>query len=214
MLRGELSAVVFDCDGVLVDSEPIAERAWTEVLARYGHAPTADDFSATRGLTSPDTYARFAVRFELPPSADVVTQVDEVKWREYDGGLDVFDDASRAVRELAMVGVPLAVASSSSRRNLDRKLQLAGLARFFELVVGGDEVDRGKPAPDLYLAAAEGLGVEPSQCLAIEDAVPGAVAAETAGMKVMMVDRGVGTVDERFSITTKLDATQLVNRLG
>jgi len=208
-----MNAVVFDCDGVLVDSEPISERAWTEVLALHGHTPEADDFRATRGLTSLDTYRHLAARFALPGAAEVVAAVDEARWREYDRGLAVFPDAFEAVRHLAMVGVRLGVASSSARHNLDRKLEIAGLARYFEFVVSGTEVARGKPAPDLYLAAARGLGVAPAACLAVEDAVAGADSASSAGMRVVMVDRGVGTVDSRYAITSELDAEQLLGWL-
>ncbi len=209
-----MSAVVFDCDGVLVDSEPLSELAWAEVLAPYGYTPAADDFRATRGLTSPDTYRHFAMRTELPGPAEVVAAVDAVRRREYDRGLDVFEDAVSAVRELALVGTPLAVASSSSRTSLEHKLDLAGLARFFEVVVSGSDVARGKPAPDLYLAAARRLDVDPGRCLAVEDAVAGADAAAAAGMRVVMVDRGVGTVDARYAITSRLEADLLLLWLG
>jgi HAD superfamily hydrolase (TIGR01509 family) len=205
-----MSAVVFDCDGVLVDSEPISERAWTEVLARYGYAPSAADFAACRGRASPDTYAHYAGRVALPDYDEVVAAVDAVRHEAYDAGLPPFADAAAAVRGLAMAGVPLAVASSSARHNLDRKLAVSGLARYFEVTVAGTEVAAGKPAPDLYLAACAGLGMGPARCLAVEDAVAGAVAASAAGMRVVLVDRTGGAVDPRFATTSALDAEQLM----
>lgn len=209
-----MSAIVFDCDGVLVDSEPISERAWAAVLADHGYAPTAEDFASTRGLASSDTYRHFATRVELPPPSEVVAAVDVLRWREYDSGVPVFADARAAVQHLAMVGMPLAVASSSARHNLERKLDVTDLARYFDVVVSGDDVGAGKPAPDVYLAAAKGLRIDPTLCLAVEDAVPGAIAARAAGMRVVMVDRGVGTTDARFSIVSELDAEQLILWLG
>lgn len=205
-----MSAIVFDCDGVLVDSEPISERSWAAVLADYGYAPTVEDFASTRGLASADTYRHFTERVDLPPPDVVVAAVDALRWHEYASGVAVFADARDAVQQLAMVGTPLAVASSSARHNLERKLEVAGLARYFDVVVSGDDVAAGKPAPDVYLAAAQQLRVDPSRCLAVEDALAGAEAAHAAGMRVVMVDRGVGTVDPRFSIISELDAEQLI----
>ena len=84
----------------------------------------------------------------------------------------------------------MAVASSSPRDRLDRSLAATGLREYFEFVVGGDEVEVGKPAPDLFLAAATGLGVEPETCWAVEDAPAGIAAARAAGMTVIAVERG------------------------
>jgi HAD superfamily hydrolase (TIGR01509 family) len=184
-------AVIFDCDGTLVDSEPLAELAWERTLAPFGYAPTAADFEACVGWPYERTHAYFGELVELP-------EADEL-WRRYsaelfaliDYDLVVFDDAVAAARELRARGIPVAVASSSRRDRLDRTLARAGLA--FEVTVAGDEVAHGKPAPDMFLAAAARLGAEPLRCVAIEDSPPGVAAALAAGMVTIAVCRVPGT---------------------
>ena len=100
-----------------------------------------------------------------------------------------FPDALETVRELAAGGLAVAVASSSPRARLDRTLARAGLASTFAVSVAGDEVEHGKPAPDMFLAAAERLGVEPARCAAIEDSAPGVAAGLAAGMTTVGVAR-------------------------
>ncbi len=208
-----MNAVVFDCDGVLVDSEPLSEAAWTEVLAPYGYTPGREDFDACLGKVSRDTYAHYAARADLPGPDVVIAAVDAVRWRGYEEGVTVFADALETVRVVAAAGVPMAVASSSSSRNLRRKLDVSGLGRYFDVVVAGDAVERGKPAPDLYLAAAAGLGVDPAGCLAVEDATVGAAAAAAAGMRVVLVDRGRVGSDARFALVSSLDGGLLLSWL-
>ncbi len=209
-----MNALVFDCDGVLVDTEPLSEAAWTEVLAAYGYVPDREDFDSCLGKVSRDSYTHYATKVDLPGPDVVIPAVDAVRWRGYDDGVTVFSDALEAVRIAAAAGVPMAVASSSSSRNLERKLDVSGLARYFDVVVAGDSVERGKPAPDLYLAAAAELGVDPVTCLAIEDAVVGAEAAAAAGMRVVLVDRGRTGPDARFTVVSRLDGELLLSWLG
>ncbi|MFQ5554663.1 MAG: HAD family hydrolase [Acidimicrobiia bacterium] len=185
-----MTAVVFDCDGVLVDSEPLSEAAWTEVLAGYGYTPTPADFAACLGRATKDTVAHFASRVTLPAASVIATAVDGRRIRRYATDLRVFPDAAAAVALLAELGVTMAVASSSSRRNLDRKLEIAGMTGDFAATVSGDDVTAGKPAPDLYLAAAARVGLDPATCIAVEDAVLGVEAAEAAGMRAVLIDRG------------------------
>lgn len=207
-----MSAVVFDCDGVIVDSEPISYRAWTDVLATYGYAATPDDFEAVTGTRRSDTHAYFATRADIPLSEVVIAEVEEIVWRLYETDLAVFDDAVEAIRSLAGNGIRMAVASSSSRRNLDAKLAKFDLAGYFGVIVSGDEVLHGKPAPDLYLAAAAGLGVDAASCLAVEDSLNGARSAAAAGMRVVTVARN-GPGPPGFTAVTSLDADALLSWL-
>ena len=131
----------------------------------------------------------------------------------FDRGLRVFPDAAECVAALAFDGVPLGVASTSRRDRLDLTLGRSGLARYFQATVAGDEVPRGKPAPDVYLAAAERLGVRPVDCLAIEDTGLGAAAAMAAGMRVIGVARVPGEVGRLLGagagLVDRLDPTVL-----
>jgi HAD superfamily hydrolase (TIGR01509 family) len=184
-----VTAVIFDCDGTLVDSEPLAERAWALALARHGYELAPADLAGAQGLPFPEVHARMAQRTRLPEL--------ETFWREYaaellpllDSELHPFADAVATARELHQRGVALAVASSSRRERLDRTLARAGLDTLFAVSVAGDEIARGKPAPDMFLEAAARLGATPKDCVVIEDSAPGVAAGLAAGMVTVGVLR-------------------------
>jgi len=208
-----VKAVVFDCDGVLVDSEPLSEAAWTRALSRYGYELRDGDFDHCLGRTRGDIHAFFAQQHSLPGLAEFSAAVDDEIIPLLESELEAFPDAVEAVQELALNGVPLAVASSSRRRDLDLKLDRVGLRRYFEVSIAGDEVTAGKPAPDLFLGAATGLGVDPTSCLAVEDSPAGAAAAEAAGMRVVTVARDGGLIGGRPSVS-RLDAGLMMSWMG
>ncbi len=209
-----MSAVVFDCDGVLVDSEGLIAEVWAGELAQHGVAVAPGDAAALRGRTDPDCYAYFAARAELPPWPVFDAAVRAATARRLPGELRAFPDAADAVAALALQGLPLAVASSSPRWRLDLALTISGLGRYFDLTVAGDEVAEGKPAPDLYLAAAAGLGLDPARCLAVEDAAAGADAAAAAGMRVVVVQRPDAPLVPGRATVSELDAEMLLTWLG
>jgi HAD superfamily hydrolase (TIGR01509 family) len=188
-----MTAVIFDCDGTLVDSEPLARTAWARALVPYGYALTDADAEATVGLPFPRTHAYYAERAKLPGVEAMWTAFSGTLFALIDSELVVFDDAVGAARELRARGVPVAVASSSPRERLHRTLRRALLLDAFDVTVAGDEVAHGKPAPDMFLLAAERLGVPPQACVAIEDSPPGVQAAVAAGMMTIAVCRVPGT---------------------
>lgn len=208
-----MRAVVFDCDGVLVDSEPLSERAWAEVLGGYGYQPTDGDHAATRGTTGRDTEAYYRRHLDLAGGHDLLAEVDALRRRWFENELAVFDDAVVTVRALAAEGLPLAVASSSGRVELDIKLAKFDLARYFDVTVAGDEVVRGKPAPDLYDEAARALGVPPAGCLAVDDTEIGADAAAAAGMRAVQILRD-GSLSPRYPVVSSLDPELILHWLG
>jgi HAD superfamily hydrolase (TIGR01509 family) len=165
------------------------------------------------GRTELDTWEYLSARVPLPSFEESLAAVDLVRFRLYDAELRAFPDAAEAVRALAMQGHPVAVASSSRIAEVHRKLDQVGLSRYFQAMVGGDEVAAGKPAPDVYLAAAHRLGVDPAHCLAIEDSDVGAVAAESAGMRVVLILRD-GSVHATRSTVSSLDAELLTLLAG
>jgi HAD superfamily hydrolase (TIGR01509 family) len=188
-----MTAVIFDCDGTLVDSEPLARRAWELALAPYGYALTDEDAEASVGLPYPRVHAYFAERAELPAAEPFWGEFSGELFALIDSELAPFDDAVEAARELRARGVPVAVASSSPRERLHRTLRRAGLLDAFDVTVAGDEVTNGKPAPDMFLLAAERLGVPPADCVVIEDSPPGVQAGLAAGMTTLAVCRVPGT---------------------
>ena len=188
--------VVFDCDGVLVDSEELAWSAWRRVLARHDITLTAEDIALLTGRTDTDAHRHFSSRGELPDHEGFWEELSEVTFRLFDQHLQAFEDAADTLDALQVRGARMAVASSSPRERLDRSLAATGLSGYFDFVVGGDEVEAGKPAPDLFLAAASGLAVAPETCFAVEDAPTGVAAALAAGMTVVAVERGQFSRDD------------------
>jgi beta-phosphoglucomutase-like phosphatase (HAD superfamily) len=186
-----IRAAVFDCDGVLVDSEPHSLAAWKTVASRHGIVLGDAEIAACTGWSFADTHAHIASLGggRLPPAGVVLTELLEALADSFAGGLRRFEDAVGAVAELSFEGIPLAVASSSPRSRLDLTLEASDLARYFAVTVAGDEVPRGKPAPDIYRRACGLLGAEPGDCVAVEDSAPGARAALEAGMRVIGVAR-------------------------
>jgi HAD superfamily hydrolase (TIGR01509 family) len=198
--------VVFDCDGVLVDSEHLSERSWRQALSVYDVVLTEDDWHAGLGLTYRETYEIYVQSYELPEISVFGNELAEITKRVLSKHLNAFQDAVD-VLEVISGRTKLAVASSSSRYRLDVSLQTTKLDRFFEASVAGDEVQFGKPAPDLFLAAAEALGVDPTTCVAVEDTPAGIASAKAAGMTVVAVERGM------FPASALAEADSIVPRL-
>ena len=182
-----IEAVVFDLDGVLVDSEHV----WDEVreqLARERGGRWSDRAQADMmGMSSPEwsRYMHDVVGLAESPdeiNAEVVRRMRE----RYAAELPLIDGAVEAVERLA-AAYRLALASSSNREVIDVVLAESGLARHFEVTVSSEEVARGKPAPDVFLEAARGLHVAPERCAAIEDSANGIRAARAAGMRVVAI---------------------------
>jgi HAD superfamily hydrolase (TIGR01509 family) len=186
------AAVVFDCDGTLVDSEPLSRRAWEHELGARGYTVTDEDYAAVLGRTFERTHAYFAQRVELPEVAEFWPFISSTLFQLIDDELVPFDDALETVAALHADGVTVAVASSSPRVRLDRTLLRAGLQATFDVTVAGDEVVHGKPAPDMYVEAAARLGVAAGDCIAVEDTATGVEAALRAGMKVVGIARSDG----------------------
>ena len=184
------TAVVFDCDGTLADTEPLADQAWRDALAEFGYEATDDDFRAVIGHPYPATFAYFAARAPLGDPQEFRPRVRDRFQRLLDEHLRLHPDAEAAVRELAGHGVPLAVASSSSHEHVVRILEHGGIAHLVAAVVGADDVERHKPDPQPYLVAASALGQHPEDCTAVEDTPVGIASARAAGLFTVGVVRG------------------------
>lgn len=184
---GMIKAVVFDMDGVLIDSEEIWSEVRAAVVARHGGTWTEQDQRNVMGDNSRQWSTYIARTWQLPiaPVA-IFREVLDLMIARYNRGVPVLPGAQRAVAELGGA-YPLAVASSSPRELIPVALQLAGFGDAFRAIASSDEVERGKPSPDVYLLAAERLGVDPDRCLAIEDSSNGIRAAVAAGMTTIAV---------------------------
>ena len=182
--------VVFDCDGTLADTEPISDRAWADVLGELGYAPTAEDRRTTVGRPYPVTFAHFAQRVALGDPATFRTRLRTRFLARFDTELELFDDAVGVLRAVAAAGLPVAVASSSTRAHVERVLERAGLAAEVRAIVAAEDVVRHKPDPEPYLLAASRLGAPPARCRAVEDTDVGVTSARAAGLYTVAVVRG------------------------
>lgn len=181
------AAVVFDCDGVLVDSEPHSVSSWLAVLGPLGHPATAADIEACIGLGYGPTRDALALHGPLPSHEVLWPHLLAALGESYRRGLVRFEDAMTSLAACRGAGVPTAVATASPRARLHVTLFSGGLS--FDVSVAGDEVARPKPAPDVYLRAAELLGVDPRRCVAVEDTPIGTRSALAAGMRTVAVVR-------------------------
>ena len=192
---GNFDAIIFDCDGTLVDSMPAHFEAWKQALTEHG----------AKGIFSEDVFYAMGGR----PTTDIVTQLNG----DYGLTLDpqsVADAKRRAflthldeielIEEVVAIArenrgkKPLGIATGGSRLVIEKTLQACGISDLFDEVVTANDVTNGKPDPEIFLKTAELLGVAPERCLVFEDAPPGVTAAEKAGMTVVLVPPPVSLV--------------------
>jgi len=176
--------IIFDCDGVLVDSEVISCRAHAETLTRHGYPITADEV-LNRFLGVSDREARLMIENEISRKLpnDFESQVKQATLQFYGDDLRAISYVGEAI---AAIGLPKCVASSGTPEKIRHGLTCAGLYdQLAPHIFSASEVKRGKPAPDLFLFAAEQMQAAPAQCLVIEDSIPGVTGAVAAGMTVL-----------------------------
>jgi beta-phosphoglucomutase family hydrolase len=183
-----LRAVIFDWDGVVVDSSAHHERSW-EVLATKRGLPLPPDhfkrgFGKKNNVIIPDL--GWAAD---PTEVDALAHEKEEIYRAMvrEKGIEPLPGVRELLAGLREKGIPCAIASSTERANLDLPLDLMGLRDFFQVIVSGEEVLHGKPDPAVFLVAAKRLGIVPADCVVIEDALVGIEAAKRAGMAVLAV---------------------------
>lgn len=187
-LPGRFRAAVFDCDGLLVDSEPAWGRAEARLLARRGRVYTEADRLATVGRSIDESVSVYAERLGL--SADKVralrSELIDLARDEFRAGLALRPGAAELVIALRP-WMRLGLASNTDRPLVELALAGTPLARSFDVVVTGDAVADPKPAPDLYVLACRLLGVRPSEAIAFEDSDAGVLSANAAGLTVVAV---------------------------
>ena len=183
--RSVPQAVIFDMDGVLLDSEQLWNQSKREVVQDFGGHWREDAPTAMIGMSSPEWSAYMRDALGVPMPADEINRavVDRME-QHYRERLPLLPGAVEVVRSLHRRW-PLALASSANREIIDFALDAAGLAGEFSVTVSSEEVERGKPAPDVYLEAARRLGVPADRCVAIEDSSNGLRSAAAAGMAVI-----------------------------
>ena len=182
------AAVIFDLDGLLIDTESVSVDVGISTLAEFGHRVERDFMLSMIGVDEVECVA--IMQAHLGDGLDFAAF--DARWREtcrarHAQGIPQKSGADALLRGLSAAAIPRAIATNSRAEAGRRKLGQSGLSHHFDHVVGFDLVAAPKPAPDVYLKAADLLGVDPSDCLAFEDSDPGTAAALAAGMTVVQV---------------------------
>jgi len=217
---GKLEAVLFDMDGVIVDSEPLWTEAEIQFLARRSLSYSPQLKAVLMGRDSKEAVGILIEHYNLRESAEAVieerNQLVVGLFRELLEPIPYALDLVKSVRNL---GVKTALASSSPKQLIDLVLDRFSVAGLFDLVLSGDQVVRGKPAPDIYITAAEKLGVKREYCLVIEDAPHGVAAAKDAGMCCLAISTSVSVIelamaDKVVSGFEEVDVQLLLDLMG
>jgi beta-phosphoglucomutase len=186
--EGEGFGVIWDMDGTMVDTAELHFQAWRETAAELGRPFTREDFQATFGRRNPDIlHILFGQRFTAAEFA-AVGDLKEEKYRAAArSGVELLPGVRDLLQALHASGFRQAIGSSAPRANLDLILELTGTQRYFQSLVGMEDVQRGKPDPQVFLVAAQRLQLVPENCLILEDALAGIQAAKAGGMKSIAV---------------------------
>ncbi len=185
------SAFIFDCDGTLADSMPLHQQAWIAALRQHG--ATFDFgwelFMSRAGKTVELTVSELNAEFGLALDPALVSAAQRAAYDALAVGVQPLHEVVAFARERAQAGYPVSVASGGDAVTVRRTLRTIGASDLFPIVVTAEEVAHGKPAPDLFLLAAQRMGVAPADCLVFEDSALGITAAERAGMGSVLVAR-------------------------
>lgn len=188
------SGYIFDLDGTLVDSMPVHHRAWLHALRNNGapaHAFLWDEFVAHGGMAAPDIVSALNTKYGLNMEPETVAAEKRARYDyllEHEA-LPIIEETVELVKQLKERGIPYAIGTGSVRHGALNTLRSAGIEELFSIMVTPDDVPpgRGKPNPDIFLLAAEKMGVAPTDCVVFEDAQPGLEAAAAAGMASVVV---------------------------
>jgi HAD superfamily hydrolase (TIGR01509 family) len=208
MLPRAVRGVVFDMDGLLVDTESVFRDAMMEVSARRGHDLPLSVFLRMVGLPREGSravaMAHFGDDFDYGPW---IAEVSEAAHARLQVGVTVKAGVTELLDDLDAGGVPCAVATSSGHATVELQLGPNGLLRRFQAIVAAGDYALGKPAPDPYLEAARRLGVDPIECLALEDSHNGVRAAHAAGMMTIMVPDLLAATEEMHALCVTIVRT-------
>lgn len=182
-------AVIFDMDGVLIDSEPLHLELEEEIFKEIGANVSLEEHNSFVGTTSHYMWEYVINKYNIPHTVDELVEMDRKRYFEYilkhDDAVKPIEGVDELVKELYSKKMRLAVASSSPIEVIKLVVKRLKLESYFDELVSGDFVKRSKPYPDIFLYASEKLNVVPEKCIVIEDSNNGVMAAKSAGMKVV-----------------------------
>jgi beta-phosphoglucomutase len=177
-------AVIWDVDGVLIDSGPAHFRAWRALASEYGRSVSAEEFRETFGMRNEEMVAHLFGNLSEEAASEMIARKEANFRSQVEAGLVTTQPGARELLDaLVLAGVRQAVATSAPPRNLDAVLDTLGLASCFQAIVTSADVKVGKPDPEVFVLAARRLEMPPDRCVVLEDAVVGVAAAQAAGAR-------------------------------
>ncbi len=182
-------AIIFDLDGILVDSEGFQYQGWLPPLKRFGVELSKEQYFDYAGKSGSIIEAQLIEDFNLPAKKGELLEEKEkllMQWFK-ERPLEKKPFAEEAVKEAIDAGFKVAVCSSAPKKEVRLKLENVGLKDYFEIIIGKEDTAKSKPAPDTYLKAAESVGLEPTNCVAVEDTEFGTASAKGAGMTCVAI---------------------------
>ena len=181
-------AIIFDLDGVLADSEPWWNQIDAQLLAEYGATYRGEYHKEVLGVSYPIAIEFYKKKFSISaPTEEMMKRRGEIATEFFADRVGLFPRAKEVLEELRQMKLNLALATSSVGASARPFLDRHQLTQFFDVIVAGDEIERGKPEPDIYLHTAEKLGIAANECLVIEDSLSGIAAAKAAHMRVAAI---------------------------
>ena len=182
-------AVIFDLDGTLVDSMWMWKAIDIEYLGKFGISLPSTLQKDIEGMSFSETAVYFKETFQIPDSLDEIkADWNRMAYDKYTKEVDFKKGAIKLLEICIQKGIKLGIATSNSRELVDATMEALGAKQYFDCIMTSCEVDKGKPAPDIYLAVAKKLGVQPDECLVFEDIEMGILAGKSAGMEVCAIE--------------------------
>ena len=180
-----MKAVIFDMDGVIIDSEPIHFEVDMQTMKDFGCSISKEELNKYVGTTNEYMWTDIKNKYKLDQSVEEIINYrsEMVKRKVIESDLIPIEGIADLLKELKVKNIPAAIASSSPRDFIEVVVSKFQLEDYFSCILSGEEVENGKPAPDIYVETAKKLGISPEECIVIEDSKNGVLAAKKAGMK-------------------------------
>jgi len=212
-----IKAVIFDSDGVLVDTEEVNTQAFLEISKKFGIELTPEELKEHQGLTSKEFLRRVLERRKRNEDSEILAKEksDRVQELLKQTEIPVFEGVRELIKHLKERGVKVAVATSASQERADLTFQVTGLNKEMDAIITGSEIVHSKPNPEIFLMVAQKLNVEPHNAIVIEDATAGVEAAKNAGMFCIGKDNHTGQDLTKADLVVEtlkdIDVDQLLN---
>lgn len=182
-----MKGIIFDMDGVIVDSEPLHFQIEKEMLEELGGTMDEKEHASFVGTTDYKMWSVFKDRFNLEPSVEELVDIKKRRFAKNIDKIELVDNVSDLITTLYSEGYALGLASSNNKKTVHSIVHKFQLNKYFKVIISGEEVSNGKPNPEIFIEAAKAMDLKPEECLVIEDATNGIIAANSAGMKCIAI---------------------------